>query len=125
MACAFILIRMGKQKKQRYSGIVYSTDESFAYQDADDTHVADTLPANQQKLTVMLDRKARKGKAVTLVTGFVGSKEDLEALGKRLKQQCGVGGAAKDGEIIIQGDFRQRVAQLLAEEGYKAKIAGL
>jgi len=104
---------------------VYSTDTNFAYDESGAGEEAETLPNNQQRLTVMLDRKARKGKAVTLVTGFVGSKEDLEALGKRLKQYCAVGGAAKDGEIIIQGDFRQRVAQLLGDEGYKVKIAGL
>ena len=116
---------MSKQKKQQYSGIVYSTDASFEYDEANGMSEPDTLPNHQQKLTVMLDRKARKGKAVTLVTGFVGTKEDLEALGKRLKQRCAVGGAAKDGEIIIQGDFRQRIAQLLDEDGYKTKIAGL
>ncbi len=116
---------MSKQKKQRYSGIVYSTDESFAYEEQNGLDEPQTLPNHQQKLTVMLDRKARKGKAVTLVTGFVGSQEHLEVLGKHLKQKCAVGGAVKDGEIIIQGDFRQRVAQLLQEEGYKVKIAGL
>lgn len=118
-------MQMSKQKKQRYSGIVYSTDESFAYEALDASGEPETLPNHQQKLTVMLDRKTRKGKAVTLVAGFVGSKEDLETLGKRLKQRCAVGGAVKDGEIIIQGEFRQRVAQLLQEEGYKVKIAGL
>lgn len=118
------ILRMSKQKKQRYSGIVYSTDTDFEYDEVDGLEAVDTLPNSQQKLTVMLDRKARKGKAVTLVTGFVGSKDDLEALGKRLKQKCAVGGAVKDGEVIIQGDFRQRVVQLLAEEGYKVKISG-
>lgn len=116
---------MSKQKKQQYNGIVYSTDTSFEYENAHGMSEPETLPNQQQKLTVMLDRKARKGKAVTLVTGFVGTKDDLEALGKHLKQRCAVGGATKDGEIIIQGDFRQRIAQLLAEAGYKTKIAGL
>lgn len=116
---------MSKQKKQRYSGVVYSTDSDFEYENMDnEAESVDTLPNHQQKLTVMLDRKARKGKAVTLVTGFVGVKSDLEDLGKRLKQKCAVGGAVKDGEIIIQGDFRQRILQLLTEEGYKVKQSG-
>ncbi|MFC3196000.1 translation initiation factor [Parapedobacter deserti] len=111
------------KKKQRYQGVVYSTDENFAYQGAD-ADGAQTLPVQQQNLRVMLDRKMRGGKTVTLVKGFVGSAEDLEALGKRLKQRCGVGGSTKDGEIIIQGDFKQRVVQLLADEGYRVKPAG-
>lgn len=115
---------MIKQKKQRYSGVVYSTDADFEYNGHETTDEVGTLPNNQQKLTVMLDRKARKGKAVTRVTGFVGATADLEMLGKRLKQKCAVGGAVKDGEIIIQGDFRQRIIQLLSEEGFKAKISG-
>lgn len=111
------------KKKQRYNGIVYSTDETFSF---DETEPADaaTLPNHRQDLRVMLDKKMRGGKKVTLVTGFVGSVADLEALGKQLKQKCGVGGGAKDGEIIIQGDFRERVLQLLMAEGYRVKQAG-
>jgi len=111
------------KKKQRYSGIVYSTDETFAYQETDSAAV-ETLPNHKQQLRVMLDRKMRGGKTVTLVTGFVGTADDLEALGKRLKQKCGVGGSAKDGEIIVQGDFRQRILQLLSDDGYRVKLAG-
>ncbi len=110
-------------KKQRYSGIVYSTDETFAYQEEGNDAV-ETLPNPKQQLRVMLDKKMRNGKMVTLVKGFVGTPEDLEALGKKLKQKCGVGGSAKDGEIIIQGDFRQRILQLLTADGYRAKLAG-
>lgn len=111
------------KKKQRYNGIVYSTDEHFAYQERE-AYDMDTLPNRQQDLRVMLDRKMRGGKTVTLVKGFVGSAADLEALGKRLKQKCGVGGSAKDGEIIVQGDFKQRILQILLDEGYRAKPIG-
>ncbi len=111
------------KRKQQYSGIVYSTDEHFAYQEPE-TNELNTLPNRQQDLRVMLDRKMRGGKTVTLVKGFVGSAADLEALGKRLKQRCGVGGSAKDGEIIVQGDFKQRIVQLLSEEGYRVKPVG-
>jgi len=113
-----------KKKKQRYSGVVYSTDETFAYQESAEPNEGATLPNQQQNLRVMLDRKMRGGKTVTLVKGFVGSSADLEALGKLLKQQCGVGGSAKDGEIIIQGDFKQRILKLLIDEGYRAKPVG-
>lgn len=111
------------KKKQRYSGIVYSTDETFAFQETNSDE-AETLPNQKQQLRVMLDRKMRGGKTVTLVTGFVGSSDDLEALGKKLKQKCGVGGSTKDGEIIIQGDFKQRILQLLSDEGYRVKPVG-
>lgn len=111
------------KRKQQYSGIVYSTDEHFAYREPE-IEAVDTLPNQQQNLRVLLDRKMRGGKTVTLVKGFVGSAEDLETLGKRLKQKCGVGGSAKDGEIIVQGDFKQRIVQLLLDDGYRAKPAG-
>lgn len=112
-----------KKKKQRYTGIVYSTDEHYAYLESADDNV-ETLPSYKQDLRVLLDKKMRGGKIVTLVSGFVGRPEDLEALGKFLKQRCGVGGSVKDGQIIIQGDFRQRVLQLLIGEGYRAKPSG-
>ena len=83
-----------------------------------------TLPPSQQQLRVWLDRKQRAGKVVTLVRGFVGSHDDLKELASLLKSRCGVGGSAKDGEIIIQGDFRDRIVDILTREGYKAKKAG-
>ena len=111
------------KKKQQYSGIVYSTDNDFVYQE-EETGDVETLPNHKQQLRVMLDKKMRGGKKVTLVTGFVGTSVDLEALGKTLKQKCGVGGSTKDGEIIVQGDFRQRIMQLLSDEGYRVKLVG-
>ena len=111
------------KRKQRYSGIVYSTDEDFAFQETEAEDM-ETLPNRQQDLRVMLDRKMRGGKTVTLITGFVGSAADLETLGRKLKQKCGVGGSAKDGEIIVQGDFKQRIVQLLLDEGYRVKPVG-
>ena len=97
--------------------VVYSTNPNFNYETSQKEE-ATTLPPQQQKLRVSLDRKNRGGKTVTLVTGFVGTEEDLKALGKLLKGSCGVGGTAKDGEIIIQGDFKQRVLDLLIAKGY-------
>jgi len=103
-------------------GMVYSTNPDFNFETEKEEE--QTLPPQQQKLIVMLDRKKRKGKSVTLVTGFVGSEDDLKELGKMLKTKCGVGGSVKDGEIIIQGDFRERVIELLKEVGYKVKKSG-
>lgn len=97
--------------------IVYSTNPDYNYEVNDDEEQA-TLPASQQRLRVQLDRKNRGGKVVTLVTGFAGTDNDLKELGKLLKSKCGVGGSAKDGEIIVQGDFKQRVIELLKSEGY-------
>ncbi len=105
-----------------FGGIMYSTDPSFAY--PEEEVASDNLPNNQQQLKVMLDRKNRGGKAVTLVAGFKGDFDDLEQLAKMLKTKCGVGGAAKDGEILIQGDFRDKVLELLIKEGYKVKKSG-
>jgi translation initiation factor 1 len=110
-------------KNKNINGVVYSTNPDFQYQSDKDSE-EETLPAKQQDLRVMLDKKHRGGKMVTLVTGFVGRKEDIEALAKTLKSKCGVGGTAKDGEILIQGDFRDKVLQLLVGMGYKAKKAG-
>lgn len=110
-------------KKDKPTGIVYSTNPDFEYQYKQASEPA-TLPPQMQNLRVMLDRKSRSGKQVTLVTGFVGSQSDLEELGRMLKSKCGVGGSAKDNEIIIQGDFRVKVMELLIKIGYKAKQAG-
>ena len=111
---------MAKGKKKQYTGVVYSTDPSYEYEE-EINEVAETLAPRQQNLRVMLDKKQRGGKAVTLVTGFVGNGNDLDALGKSLKQKCGVGGTVKEGVILIQGDFRKRVLELLHAQGYQAK----
>ena len=102
-------------------GVVFSTNPDFAYSQAGQESEAETLPASQQRLIVGIDRRSRAGKQVTLVSGFVGSEEDLAALGKILKTKCGVGGTAQGGEILIQGDFRDKITALLTEMGYRAK----
>lgn len=114
---------MAKQKKQRFEGIVYSTDDSYAYE-MDNEQDVDTLPVQQQKLKVQLDKKSRKGKVVTIVDGFIGREEDLEDLAKLLKQKCGVGGSAKNGEILIQGDFKLKIHEILKNLGYQVKLVG-
>lgn len=101
-------------------GVVFSTNPDFTYEEETEQEPA-TLAPEKQHLIVSIDRKGRGGKQVTLVTGFVGTSEDLAELGRTLKVKCGVGGTAKDGEITIQGDFRDRVVVLLKEMGYKAK----
>ena len=106
--------------KQRLN-IVYSTNPDMQYE-TDVVEEEETLPPSKQKLRIMLDKRNRKGKEVTLVTGFVGSDDDLKDLARSLKTKCGVGGSARGGEILIQGDFRQRVKDLLSAEGYNAKI---
>lgn len=105
--------------KQRL-GVVYSTDPNFNYA-TEETAEAETLEPSRQRLTVTIDRRNRGGKQVTLVSGFVGTQEDLAALGKTLKVKCGVGGSVKDGEIAIQGDLRDKVTELLRNMGYNAK----
>lgn len=102
-------------------GVVFSTNPDFQYTEEDDREIIETLPPQQQKLIVSIDRRNRGGKQVTLVKGFVGSDEDLADLGKILKNKCATGGSAKDGEIVIQGDFRERVVTILTGLGYKAK----
>ena len=104
-------------------GTVYSTNPDFKYESsAEDESV--TLPPGKQDLRVQLDRKQRNGKKATLITGFVGSEDDLKALAKLLKTKCGVGGSAKDGEILVQGDFCNKVIEILKAENYKVKRSG-
>lgn len=104
-------------------GVVFSTNPNHDYNYEEEPE-EDTLPKNQQNLRVMLDKKQRGGKKVTLVTGFVGSADELKSLGKLLKTKCGVGGSAKNGEVIVQGDFRDKVVEILKKEGYKVKKSG-
>jgi translation initiation factor 1 len=108
---------------KKRDGMVYSTSDDFEFQN-ESNDPQDSLAPNQQNLKVMLDKKARAGKKVTLIEGFIGNDIELVVLGKLLKNKCGVGGSAKDGEILIQGDHRDKVVQILQEEGYKAKKAG-
>jgi len=110
-------------KRKNRTGIVYSTDPGFRYT-GDAAKEKDTLPPNQQDLKVMLDSRNRKGKQVTLVTGFIGVDSDLQALARELKMLCGSGGSAKDGEIIIQGDFREKILKYLTDKRFKVKKAG-
>ncbi|MEN9699673.1 MAG: hypothetical protein RLZZ301_871 [Bacteroidota bacterium] len=107
---------MSKKKLERLN-VVYSTNPNFSYQHEEDSTL-DTLPNQQQRLYVSLDRKQRAGKDVTLIEGFVGTEEDLKDLGKILKTKCGVGGSVKDNEILIQGNFKDKVYELLVKEGY-------
>jgi translation initiation factor 1 len=104
------------ERKKRV-GVVYSTDADFSYSE-DSREEQNTLPNNQQKLRLNMERAGRGGKTVTLVKGFIGSDDDMNILCKFLKQKCGVGGSVKDGEIIIQGDHRQRLIDILKKEGY-------
>lgn len=113
---------MAKKKKNKVN-VVYSTNPDFGYE-YDEDEVADTLPEGEQLLYVSIDRKQRGGKEVTLIQGFVGDPEDLKDLAKMLKSKCGVGGAAKDGDILIQGNHRDKVCTLLEKEGYKVKKKG-
>jgi len=117
---------MSKKKKKNHKnreGVVYSTNPNFNYFE----HVPGlqtTLPPEEQSLLVRIERKGRGGKVVTIVEGFVGSNNDLKELAKMLKNKCGVGGSQKDGEIIIQGDMKDKVYQILLENKYEAKKSG-
>jgi translation initiation factor 1 len=109
---------MSKKNKADKGGFVYSTDPSFHFEH-EASEEQETLPPEKQKLRIILDTKQRGGKAVTLVTGFIGKTDDLEELGKKTKQYCGTGGSVKDGEIIIQGDQLEKVRQFLVKLKYK------
>ncbi|MFT4600667.1 MAG: translation initiation factor 1 [Arenicella sp.] len=113
---------MGNKKKKRVD-VVYSTNPDFNF-DHDGDAAEETLPNDEQYLNVMIDKKQRKGKEVVLITGFEGTDEDLKDLGKTLKQKCGVGGSAKDGEIIVQGNQRDKIMDYLKSEGYNVKRVG-
>lgn len=110
---------MAKTKKN----IVYSTNPDYKFE-YDEDLVEETVAPNKQKLRVLLDKKQRKGKVVTLIEGFVGTSDDLKELGKLLKTKCGGGGSSKDGEILIQGDHREKIMDLLKAEGYQVKRVG-
>jgi len=111
-----------KNKKQRID-IVYSTNDDFQF-DYDEEDHQETLPASKQTLKVSLDKKARKGKTVTLIEGFIGTEDDLKDLGKILKSKCGVGGSVKEGQIFIQGEVRDKVMAILKENNYQVKRVG-
>lgn len=113
---------MAKKKKNNADHIVYSTNPDF--EPAADSEEQDTLPPAEQRLKVQREKKGRGGKEVTIVSGFAGSAEDLKDLGKTIKKACGVGGSAKDGTIIIQGNHTDTIVALLKKEGYQAKKSG-
>ncbi len=103
--------------------MVYSTNPGYQFGD-EEKEVVETLPPSQQLLYISLDKKQRKGKKVTLVTGFVGDVNDLKELGKKLKNSCGAGGSVKNGEILVQGDFREKIKAILQNMGFKVKMKG-
>ena len=111
------------QKKKNTTGVVYSTNPDYKYT-YENTPERDTLPPQQQDLRIFLEKKHRGGKTACIIKGFVGKQDDMENLSRLLKTKCGTGGSAKEGEIIIQGDFRDKILQILLEKGYKAKKAG-
>ncbi|MGI8637028.1 MAG: translation initiation factor [Segetibacter sp.] len=109
---------MSKKNKPDNNGLVFSTDPNFKFEEEPE-EVLETWPPNQQKLKVRLDTKQRAGKAVTLVENFVGKEEDMQDLGKKLKNFCGTGGSTKDNQIIVQGDQREKILQWLIKNGFK------
>lgn len=113
---------MSKDKKTPV-GVVYSTNQNFEYS-FDSEDVVETLLPEKQKLKIQLDKKSRAGKQVTLITGFIGKDDDVETLSKKLKSFCGCGGSSKEGEILIQGDVRDKVLTWLITQGYKAVKSG-
>jgi translation initiation factor 1 len=113
---------MAKSKKERIN-VVYSTNPNYQYEEEQDD-IQETLPNNQQVLYFSIDKKQRAGKEVTLIEGFVGLEDDLKELGKLLKSKCGVGGTVKDGEILIQGNFRDKIIEILQKEKFGVKRKG-
>jgi len=115
---------MAKKKMKRLNtdGFVFSTNSNFEYENEFESQ--ETLVSNQQNLIAKLERKGRGGKVVTIIEGFIGTSDDLKDLAKLLKNKCGTGGSAKDGEIIMQGDIRNKVVDILKKEGYKVKKSG-
>lgn len=119
---SFYICCMSNKNKNK-DGFVYSTNPNFSLTPAlSEGEGAETLPPQKQNLRVELDRRNRAGKSVTLITGFIGSEDDLETLGKLLKTKCGVGGSSKDGEILLQGDFRKKAGEILVKEGYRVRV---
>ena len=110
-------------KKNKRIDVVYSTNPNFQYR-VEDENEETTLPNNEQQLYVYLDRKQRKGKEVTIIEGFIGSENDLKELGRTIKSNCGVGGSVKDGMILIQGNFKEKIKIFLEKASYKVKIKG-
>lgn len=108
--------------KKNNGGLIYSTNPNFKLEEEEEQ--AESLAPNQQNLKVFIEKNNRGGKIVSIVRNFIGNDNDLELLGKELKNKCGTGGSVKDGEIIIQGDFREKIVQILIQKGYKAKKAG-
>lgn len=117
----YLLCDMAKKRKLSEDGFVFSTNRDF---DFDEGEEQDSLPMDEQNLWVYHDRKQRKGKVVTVVSGFEGNKEDLKELSKKLKSKCGVGGAVKDGLILIQGSFADKIMDILKNEGARVKKSG-
>lgn len=109
-----------KNDWKKREGIVYSTSDDFQYSLRSDSQ-ADTLAPEAQRLRITLDKSGRAGKQVTLISGFVGTEDDLKELARRIKAKCGVGGSVKEGNILIQGDFRSKILAFLTENGYKAR----
>lgn len=108
--------------KKNNGGLIYSTNPNFKIEEEEES--AESLAPNQQDLRVFIEKNNRGGKTVSIVRNFIGNNTDLETLGKELKNKCGTGGSVKDGEIIIQGDFREKILQILIQKGFKAKKAG-
>jgi translation initiation factor 1 len=114
---------MAKKFKKISGNVVYSTDDNFTYEFESENETS-SLPPEKQNLIISLDRKNRSGKVVTVIRNFVGSMDDIEKLAKHLKTKCGTGGAVKEGEILIQGDFKDKIFRILMEAGYKVKKSG-